>query len=72
MKVVRSSVFLLAVIKCNILVIGTGYADCTYCCNKGATAFSNVHPIVVLINEIDSILLQFRMTDLYIITYTKN
>ena len=33
------------------LMLGTGCTDCTYYLNKGATALSNIHPLVIVTDD---------------------
>ena len=38
-------------------MFGTGYAVCTYYWNKGATALSNIHPVVLVNDDVGSSIL---------------
>ena len=52
------------------IVLGTDCAACTYYWNKGATALSNIHPLVTVIDDVGIVLSCnfFRMTCSYIIS----
>ena len=38
------------------IVPGTGYAACTYYWNKGATALSNIHAVIIVIDDVGIVL----------------
>ena len=48
------------------LVLGTGYAVCTYYWNHGATAFSNIHPVVTVIDDVGTVLSCNIQDDLFL------
>ena len=50
------------------LVLGTGYAACTYYWNKGATALSNIHPVVIVIDGV-GIVLSCNIQDILFLHY---
>ena len=48
------------------LVLGTGCGSCRYFLNKGATALSNIHPLVIVIDDVGIVLSCNIQDDLFL------